>query len=170
MRRVMAWAGVAALTMAGAACTPEPGAKPRAWPTPAAVVPARATAPGTAPGGTTGPVDRAATRRVCVVASQTAARGVEVFNAETARLERAAARDDQETVVAAATAIAVELGSMAATLDTLSRQPVASRVRAALVDAEETLTAMRSPSYAGTLVDQRAELRGLAAAFARACH
>lgn len=114
-------------------------------------------------------VDAAVTAQVCRSASKAVADTSKYFNDQMAALERAAAKGDQDAVVAAATAIQNRLTQLGTTAAAYAAKAVSPELRAVLVETVVAITEISSPSYSGTQADIKQKLVNLGAAFAKAC-
>ena len=170
MRRLCALAALASAVFAVAACTGD-GQRPGVvgQPTVSGSAPAPSGTAGATPTATPAPPDPAVTRQVCADAVRAAGEVVKLFNDQLAVLERAAARGDEATMVAAAEKIMDELTEMATTLRVYAQRSVTPPVRAALSKAAATLSEMASESYPGSPADIKKALTGLGSAFTSAC-
>jgi hypothetical protein len=115
------------------------------------------------------PADPVTTADVCAIAGNGTQATTQIFIAQMATIEEAAAHNDQAAVVAAAAAINAQFQGLAATLTELAKRQITPELRTALTDVATALTQLAAPSYTGTSVDILKKLADFAAAFDAAC-
>jgi len=109
------------------------------------------------------------TRRLCSEAAIATAAATSDFHAQLAVLERAAAKGDQDGLVAAAEAINGRLTALAVTLAAMAQRSVTTSVKKLLSDAARALADISSPGYPGTTSDIATMLGDFVTGFAQAC-
>lgn len=165
MRRVLV---LALAVFALAACS---DAAPQTAPTPAA----SGASPGVSASASGGPgspaltSDAAVTAKVCTDAGKAMTDASAFFTTQMSALEKAAAKGDQDAIVAAATAIQDRLMALTNIVAAYSAKAVTPELRKVLVDATTALTEISSEGYTGTQADIKKQLTTLTAAFAKAC-
>jgi hypothetical protein len=114
-------------------------------------------------------VDAAVNILICRSATKALSETSKYFNEQMAALERAAAKGDQDAVVAAATAIQDRLTQLGKAASVYTTKAVSPQLRAALVEIVVAVTEISSPSYPGTQADIKQKLINLGDAFTKAC-
>lgn len=169
MRRVLVVAA-AGLTLAGTALVGcSNGGTPQATSTP---LPSASTTVGGSTSAPSSPAptgDPKVTAQVCEQASKAVVEAGTFFAAQMAALEKAAARGDQDAVVAAATAIQTKITTLGAAVATFAAQAVSPELRAVLVSTAKSLTDIASETYAGTQADIQKKLTELSGTFSKTC-
>ncbi len=167
MRRVWVVAVATAAVFGTTACT---DAAPAAAPQPS--VSATASGGATPPATTAppSPGDPAATNKGCASAATIMSTGTKFFNDRITELEKAAAKGDQQGMVAAAEAINKRFTEMGTGLSALARTEVSSGLKTALTKGAAALTEIPSASYGGVTSDIRKRLADIKASLDKACH
>ncbi len=164
MRRVLVLATALVL---GAGCSAE---TPPAEPVSSVGAGASPSAPATSiptPTAPAGGVDL--TAQVCTDASQAIAEASAYFTAQMSALEKAAAKGDQDAVVAAATAIQNRITALGLAVTTFTTQTISPELRKVLVESAASLQEIASEAYTGTQADIRKTFTQLTGAFDKAC-
>jgi hypothetical protein len=112
---------------------------------------------------------RLTTRQVCTVAMKATTDVAKLYNVQLSIIERAVARGDTATMLAAAEAINEKFTEVAATLAALVAQPINLAVKAKIAQAASALTEMSSQSYTGSVSDIKKRLGELADSVNRVC-
>jgi hypothetical protein len=166
--RVLAMGITLSVSMALAACDDNAGRAMQLPTSSETASPSSAASPSPTPSPSQ-TVDPAATAEVCGLSKTSMTTTVNIFNAQMAAFEQAAAHGDNPAMLNAAKAINEQFVSLANTFTQLAKRDVSNELRTVLTDISTALTEMSSLTYVGTTTDIRKKLTDFTAALDSTC-